>query len=101
MKLAILIHTGPGGVGMTSSIGIAKAALGKGHEVNIFIMAEAVSLLANAEFVGLIGEGAKVSVCEHNRNEHKAPEGVEGVDYASQYDFAILAQECDKVISFT
>ena len=86
---------------MTSSIGIARAALAKGHEVSIFIMARGVMLLSNAEFVSLVDEGAKVVVCEHNRGEYKAPEGIRGVEYGSQYDFATLVQDCDRLVSFT
>jgi len=86
---------------MTSTIGIAKAALAKDHEVSIFIMAEGVLCLANAQFVELIDEGAKVIVCEHNRAAYKAPAGIRGVDYGSQYDFATLVQDCDRLISFT
>ena len=101
MKIAILIHTGLDQGCARSAVGIAKAALAKGHEVTVFVMSAGVTLLADEAFTSLVGDGVNLTVCEHNRAEYKAPEGVEGVHYGSQYDLAGYVQECDRLISFT
>ena len=101
MKILFLIHKGFASPVADSAIKTARAALEAGHEVTVFIMAEGVTLLAREDFRSLAADGAQVTVCEHNRVQFQAPEGVEGVKYGSQYDLAGYIQDCERVVSFT
>lgn len=101
MKLAMLLYTGPDHHNTSSLIGFAKAARDGGHEVTVFAMADGVMNLVRKDFIGLAFDGVDLTVCENNRHEFSAPEGVQGVKYGSQYDLAGYVQDCDKLISFT
>jgi len=101
MKLTILLHKGPDEAVVSSVIAVAKTARVKGHDVNIFAMGPGVMNLARADFTSLIGDGANITVCEHQRSQYMAPEDIKGVKYGSQYDLAVYASDCDRFISFT
>ncbi len=98
MNLGILVNTDrhPGHV-----IGIAKAAVARGHEVSIFIMDEGTKLLPDPEYSSLCRmTGVAMNFCEFNakqleiRTEGLAPEVVSG----SQYDNAVMNHTADRVI---
>ncbi len=98
MKLGILVNTESH---MDDVIGIAKAALARGHAVNIFTMDTGTRLFRNPEYAELCGlEGVKMSFCDHNAKMFNAQAGEvsEEVLRGSQYDNAAMHHECDKVI---
>lgn len=101
MNILFVLHTGPNSHNTSSLIGLAKEALAKGDGVTVFAMSSGVGNLAREDFTSLVADGAVITVCEHNRAEDKAPEGIEGVKYGSQYDLAGYMVDCDRVVSFT
>ena len=101
MNLTMVIYTGPEHANTETLIGIARAAKARGDDVTVFAMSEGVRNLAHKDFAGLTGKGVNVAVCEHNRAEFDAPQGVEGVSYGSQYDLSGYINNCDRFLSFT
>ncbi|MDH5477440.1 MAG: DsrE family protein [Nitrospinota bacterium] len=101
MKILLLLHRGFSSPMAESAVKIAKAAVAAGHEAQLFVMADGVTLLAREDFAMLTSHGVAVTVCDHNRAQLKAPEKVEGVKYGSQYDLAGYIQDFDRTISFT
>jgi len=98
MKLGILVNTDENLPGI---VGIAKAALSKGHEVTIFAMDKGTILLENSSFAELSGlEGAAMSFCDHSAKEIgvKTDGLSEKIKGGSQVNNAIMNQNSDKVI---
>ena len=98
MKLGILVNTArhPGHV-----VGIAKAALSKGHEVIIFNMDEGTKLLGDSVFHELCGmAGVKMSFCDYNAKLFNAPkESIpDEIVCGSQLNNAEMMHEADRVI---
>ncbi|MFW2331521.1 MAG: hypothetical protein ACN4E2_04420 [Nitrospinota bacterium] len=83
-----------------SVINLTKAALKKRHNVDIFLMADGVTHLADEKFLELAKLGAVITVCEHNRIMLQAPLNLPDVKYQSQYELAQLVATADKVIAF-
>ena len=101
MKILLLLHKGFSSPLADSAVKIAKAAVEAGHEAQVFAMSDAVTLLGRQDFISLVGHGAQVTICDHNRTQYQAPAKVEGIKYGSQYDLAGYIQDCDRIISFT
>ncbi len=101
MRLLMLVHAGPESSVIGTVTGVAGESRAKGHEVTLFLMSTGVMNLAREDFVSLVGDGVNITVCEHNRKEYKAPSGIEGIRYGSQYDLATYMVDCDRFISFT
>ncbi|MBI4666617.1 MAG: DsrE family protein [Nitrospinae bacterium] len=101
MRLALVLHTGPDSLNTGTVINLARAARERGDEVTVFIMTAGVLNLAREDFTSLIQGGTQITVCEHNRGQFKAPEGVAGVNYGSQYDLAGYTHDFDRVVSFS
>ena len=98
MKLGILVNTDRH-AGLV--IGIAKAAVSRGHEVIIFMMDEATKLLPDPEFSSLCRvTGVTMNFCEFNakqleiKTDGLAPEVISG----SQYDNAVMNHTADRII---
>lgn len=100
MRLLMVLYTGFDSLGANSVVKLARSAKDKGHEVTVFAMAAGVTNLAREDFASLPSAGVNITVCEHNRAQYKAPEGVEGIKYGSQYDLAGYVYDADKVVSF-
>ncbi|MBI5815707.1 MAG: DsrE family protein [Nitrospinae bacterium] len=100
MRLVLVIHSGPESHNTNSLVKMAKAARAKGHDVTVFAMSAGVGNLARADFTALAARGVNITVCEHNRSQFKAPEGIEGVTYGSQYELAGFVADGDKVVIF-
>lgn len=82
-------------------LGLAHAALGKGHEVTIFIMDEGTRLLHDARLLGLAGlPGVTVSLCDHSAKRHGVEtEGLpEAVVCGSQLNNAMMNHGAERVI---
>ncbi len=97
MKLAILLTSGFEAQDRRTVVRLAEAALGLGHQVSLFLMADGVYC---APFVaGLSTKGALVVWCGHNARQRGLP-GVPNVHDGSQYDWACMVAEADRVLSF-
>jgi predicted peroxiredoxin len=99
MKLGILVSTDRN---LRHVLGIARAALGKGHEVEMFVMDEGVRLMTNSGLGTLAGtEGFSASYCEYSLDQmgisrEQVPDGFSG---GSQFDNALMARNSDRVVS--
>ena len=98
MRLGILVNTDrhPGEV-----IGIAGAAVSRGHEVVVFAMDSGVKLLADPAFAELRAlKGVTTGFCDYNAKAFDIPlddlprEFMRG----SQYDNAVMVGRADRVI---
>jgi sulfur relay (sulfurtransferase) complex TusBCD TusD component (DsrE family) len=79
--------------------GICRAALARGHRVRFFLLGDGVRRLDLA--LELAAAGVEVSLCEADaamRGIHKS--GQPGVFFGSLYDWAKLAEDADRVVSF-
>jgi len=101
MRLTLVLHASPDSAHVTTLIRLAREAKAKGHEVTVFAMSAGVGALARADFTALAAEGIQLTVCEHNRAQVKAPEGVDKVLYGSQYELAGYVQDGDRVVTFS
>lgn len=99
MKLGILVTTDrhAGDV-----LGLAKAAISKGHEVIVFNMDAGTKLLKDPSFAGLCEtKGVKMSFCDHSaKREQVTTEGIsEEIVCGSQYNNAVMMHDADRVIN--
>jgi sulfur relay (sulfurtransferase) complex TusBCD TusD component (DsrE family) len=79
--------------------GICRAALDRGHRVRLFLLGDGVRSLDLG--VRMAAAGVEVSLCEADaamRGIHKG--GQPGVFFGSLYDWAKLAEDADRVVSF-
>ena len=98
MKLGIFINTDRH---LDDIMGIAKAAVSKGHEVIIFNMDDGTKLLGNPVFAELCKtNGVSMSFCDHSaKGLGVATEGIpREVVCGSQYNNAIMVNGADRVI---
>jgi predicted peroxiredoxin len=98
MKLGILVNTNKN---LDGILGITKAAVAKGHTVNIFIMDDGTRLLSDDSFTALCKtEGVKMSYCDHSAaGLGTKPDGLaEEIICGSQFDNATMNHDSDKVI---
>jgi predicted peroxiredoxin len=99
MKLGIMVTTDRR---LDQVLGLAEAALRKGHAVSIFATDEGVRLLLEPQFAALAAlPGASLSFCDFSaRQLGVRPEGLPGgVKRGSQYENAVMAAEADKLIA--
>jgi predicted peroxiredoxin len=98
MKIGILVNTDRH---LKAVVGIARAAVAKGHEVTIFNMDIGTRLLKEPDFRALCSvEGINMSFCDHSAKEDNVPaDDVPGEIHAgSQFDNANMNHNCDRVI---
>ncbi|MEA2647253.1 MAG: DsrE/DsrF-like family, partial [Chloroflexota bacterium] len=79
--------------------GIARAAVGRGHRVRLFLVGDGVRQVDLG--VELAADGVEVSLCEADaalRGLHKT--GQPGVFFGSLYDWARLVEDADRVLAF-
>ena len=98
MKLGIMVTTDRH---LEDVLGLAKAALSKGHEVIIFNTDEGTRLLGEPAFRELCHtKGVAISFCDHSTHKlNIAKEGIpEEIVCGSQYNNAVLAHDADRVI---
>ncbi|MEE8343161.1 MAG: DsrE family protein [Gammaproteobacteria bacterium] len=98
MKLGILVNSDRH---LTQLRDITKAALQKGHDVEIFVMDDGAKLLTQDSLVKLIlVPNVSLSVCElsaarHGIDAHNLPGGV---SCGGQYGNAMMNHDADRVI---
>ena len=98
MKLGILVNTDRHSEDL---VGIAKAALSKGHEVIVFFMDSAVKLLSSEDIKGLCAHpGISISYCDYTteKNGVSKDEFCDKMICGSQYNNATMNKEADRVI---
>jgi len=99
MKLGILVTTDRH---KDAVIGIARAAVAKGHEVIIFNMDAGTKLLGDADFSQLCKtKGVSMSFCDHSAHkENVSKEGLpEEIVCGSQFNNANMMHDADRVIN--
>jgi predicted peroxiredoxin len=99
MKLGILVTTDKH---LDDVLGIAKAAVAKGHQVVMFNMDTGTKLLGNDDFRALCNtEGVSMSFCDHSAGlENVSKEGIpEEIVCGSQFNNANMMHDADKVIN--
>lgn len=99
MKLGILVTTDRH---VADVLGLAKAAVAKGHEVIVFNMDAGTKLLGNPEFRELCKtSGVRMSFCDHSAGrENVEKEGIpEEIVCGSQFNNAVMMHDADKVIN--
>lgn len=98
MKLGIFVNTDRH---TTDVIGLAKAAVSKGHEVIIFNMDDGTKLLGNTAFSELCKiKDVSMSFCDHSAKELGSPtDGIpQEIIFGSQYNNAVMMHDADRVI---
>lgn len=98
MKLGILVNTDRH---LGDIVGIARAAISKGHEVVIFAMDSGTSLLESPEFSELCKEeDISMSFCDHSAKHVGAnTEGLSSdIVCGSQYNNAVMIHDTDRLI---
>ena len=98
MKLGLFVNTNGRLAAVT---GITRAALAKGHTVNIFAMDDGTRLLADPSFSGLSQlPGVTMAFCDHSAQHlGTKPDGLpKEISVGSQYDNATMNHEMDRVI---
>ena len=102
MTLGILLTTSPEHEDVHTVVRLTRAALAQGRGVRIFLMCDGIYNLELDAFRELAERGAEIAVCSHNAEErHIAePDGVPNLTWGSQYDFALITAECERVIAF-
>jgi predicted peroxiredoxin len=99
MKLGILVTTDQN---LDAVLGLAKAAVSKGHEVVIFNMDTGTKLLGDGSFRELCKtSGVTMSFCDHSAGlENVSKEGIpDDIVCGSQFNNATMTNESDKVIN--
>ncbi len=98
LKLGILVNTDKN---VKEVVGLAKAAVLKGHEVIIFMMDEGVRLLHRSPIANLAKiPGITISFCQYSADiiGVSTSKIAKGITSGSQYDNAAMNKEADKVI---
>ena len=98
-KLGLLLTTTPENENTHTVVKLAEAALLAGKEVHIFLMCDGVHNANDKRVLALIEKGVKVAVCAHNAKERHVAER-DQILWGSLYDFACIAEECDRLLAF-
>lgn len=100
--LGILLTTSPEHEDVHTVIRLTHAALAQGRAVRIFLMCDGIYNLELNAFRELAERGAEIAVCSHNAGERHIPEseGIPNLRWGSQYDFALITAECERVVTF-
>jgi peroxiredoxin family protein len=98
LKLGILVKSDKNS---KSIIGLTKAAVSKGHGVDVFVMDQGVKLLHKPSLRNLLKTpGVSLIFCQHSADVIGiSPDGIvrEAVS-GSQYDNACMNREVDRII---
>lgn len=100
MFFTFALHAGPNSTKTDTAIRLAGEAKKRGHEVNFFMMSEGVLNIALDKAKGLVDKGVKITVCDHNREELCAPDGMDIIEYGSQFDLAQFIAKSDRFLVF-
>lgn len=98
MKLGILLNKDRH---LEFLVGLARAAIDKGHEVMVFAMDEGTRLLEEDEIVRLAAlEEVSISYCSHSAKDYGIDSEAVAADIVcgSQLNNAMMHHEADKII---
>lgn len=98
MKLGILVNTNKHAADV---VGLAKAAIAKGHQVIVFNMDDGTKLLGTPGFKELCTmAGVAMSFCDHSaKGLNVATEGLpQEIVCGSQYNNAVMMHDADRVV---
>ena len=99
-SLGILLTTSPQCENSFTVIKIAQAALSKGVEVSIFLMADGIYNCFLVDFLALSNQGARITTCEQSVKDRNV--SIDGpATRGSLYDLACLMTQVDRFLSFT
>lgn len=102
-RLALVVSTPPASGDLERAADLAHTARGRGVDVELFAMSEAVAGLAARP--GLVAElidaGCEVVACATSADELGVAEVGEGVLLGSQDDHAAIVHRADRVVAFT
>ena len=82
-------------------LGLARAALEQGHDVNLFMMDDGVFYSQDAEVAGLAArEGVTISLCERSCQWRSIEEDMipQGITAGSQMQNAVMHNSADRVL---
>ena len=100
MTLGIVLATPPARGDFEHVEGLARAARGRGLEVGLFLMDEAVRWAGDPRLAGLLDEGCEVTACGLSLTR-AALEPLTGVVVGSQDDHAALVRRAERMVAFT
>ena len=99
-RLGIFLTTSPEHENSHTVIKLSEAALGRGLDVDIFIMCDGVHNAFTPEFEALVRKGIRIILCSHNLAQRYRPQ-IEGtIVCGSQYDHAQLVSMVDRYLAF-
>src|SRR5262249_36399422 len=97
-RLALIVATPPARGDFERAERLARAARGRGLEVDGFLMSDAAGWAADARAAALVEDGCEVVVCSTNFGDRPA---AAGVLVGSQDDHARMVGRADRVLAFT
>ena len=100
MTLGIVLSTPPERGDFEHVEGLARAARGRGLEVGLFLMDQAVRWAGDPRVAGLLDEGCDVVACGLSVTR-AAIACLPGVVVGSQDDHAALVRRADRLVAFT
>ncbi|BFU94699.1 MAG: hypothetical protein NTNFB02_14210 [Nitrospira sp.] len=102
-KLGLLLSTPPSDPSVETVAHLARAALGRGIEVYLYLIDEGVKNVRDHRYIGLLDQGARLSICAYGCQQHGVP--TEQVDSrASLSGLVVLSgiiDGCDRFLAFT
>ena len=99
-KLGIFLSTSPEHENTHTVIKLTEAALGRGLEVDIFIMCDGVHNAFVPGFEALVEMGARIVLCSHNLAQRHRPTIEGAIVCGSQHDHAQLVSHVDRYLAF-
>ena len=100
-NLGILLARRPASKEAAWGIALARAAIGQGHGVELFLMGEGAELVSAAETTELSELGVRVFVCTRSVTERDLPLDLDHIDYAGQFQLGRMVDRVDRFVSFT
>ena len=109
MRFGILLSSGCERQDVYTATRLARAALGQGHEVKMFVMGDGVHHLVDhpknpwaEEWKGLLTHGVEIACCGSNCDPRGITQDrlVPGILFGSQYDHAEFVNWSDRYLVF-
>ena len=109
MTIGFLLTTSPERADARTVIRVARAALEKGHRVELFLMNDGVYNVQAApkhpvsgEFARLMEAGAAITLCATSTGSRGVTKesALPGVSFGGQYEHAQMVARADRVLTF-
>lgn len=98
-KLGILISAGPDRPSFHQGVRFAEAALGRGHDVYLYCLDDAVAGVRDAGLQGLKAQGLKLYACAYGAHQRHLPVD-DSAAYAGLTVVSDLVAGTDRFVSF-